>query len=182
MSDRDALTPRVFLVRHGKFYIRSNLNKKHYVQSHNPLSTIGETTWAKSGRYTGTTDIELTPEGIAQVSSTAAMVVGAGKLVDPTLLAEIIVSPRKRAKETFELLLLPPSSSAAGLKGGVTYTEDIAEWNYGEYEGLDAEGIRKLRKEKGLDREKEWDIWRDGCEGGEYVALAFIYNLLVGRY
>lgn len=64
----------------------------------------------------------------------------------------------------------------------MTYTEDIAEWNYGEYEGLDAEGIRKLRKEKGLDREKEWDIWRDGCEGGEYVALAFIYNLLVGRY
>jgi probable phosphoglycerate mutase len=29
--------------------------------------------------------------------------------------------------------------------------------------------IRALRKEHGLDTERPWDIWRDGCEGGEYV-------------
>ncbi len=30
-----------------------------------------------------------------------------------------------------------------------------------------------MRKERGLDWEREWDIWRDGCEGGEYVVLNF---------
>src|SRR5436189_4904041 len=103
---------------------------------------IGETVWAKSGRYTGTTDIELTPEGIAHVSSTATRLVGAGKLLDPSCLAHIFVSPRRRARRTFELLLPPPSSAAAEWKEGVTYTEDIAEWDYGDYEGLKAGEIR----------------------------------------
>jgi probable phosphoglycerate mutase len=49
----------------------------------------------------------------------------------------------------------------------VTVTEDIAEWGYGEYEGLVISEIRKQRKQKGLDAESEWNIWRDGCEGGE---------------
>lgn len=37
-----------------------------------------------------------------------------------------------------------------------------------DYEGRVTKDIRALRKERGLDTEKEWDIWRDGCEGGEY--------------
>lgn len=127
---------------------------------------LGETTWAKSGRYTGITDIELTAEGAAQVSLTAATLVGAGKLLDPSRLAHIFISPRRRARTTFELLL-SPSCGAAEWNESVTYTEDIAEWNYGDYEGLRAGEIRTLRKERGLDREREWDIWRDGCEGGE---------------
>ena len=132
---------------------------------------IGETAWAKSGRYTGTTDIELSPEGIAHISSMAATLVGPGKLVDPSRLAHIFSSPRKRARTTFEILRLPPSFSTDG--GTVTYTEDIAEWDYGDYEGLKTEDIRKVRKERGLDQEGEWNIWRDGCEGGEYVILNF---------
>ncbi|KAF5001157.1 hypothetical protein FDECE_11054 [Fusarium decemcellulare] len=138
MSDQDALTPRVFLVRHG------------------------ETEWAKSGRYTGITDIELTAAGIRQVSSTAKIVVGAGKFLDPSRFAQVFVSPRKRATQTLELFL--PSLEA---NGNVTHTEDIAEWDYGEYEGLKTHEIRELRKKKGLDQEREWSIWRDGCEGGE---------------
>ncbi|KAM5363524.1 hypothetical protein ACJZ2D_011967 [Fusarium nematophilum] len=139
MSDLDSLTPRVFLMRHG------------------------ETEWAKLGRYTGTTDIELTPAGIQQVSSAATTLVGASKLLDPSRIAHVFVSPRTRAKKTFELLL----PDAAEAEWRVTYTEDIAEWDYGEYEGLKTGEIRELRKEKGLDREREWNIWRDGCEGGE---------------
>ncbi|KAL8402557.1 hypothetical protein RB596_009073 [Gaeumannomyces avenae] len=136
MSDQDALTPRVFLIRHGA------------------------TEWAKSGRYTGITDIDLAPEGIEQISSVASLLVGAGKLLDPSRLVRVFVSPRKRAKRTFELL---------GVKGTwkLTETEAIAEWNYGDYEGLKNEQIRSLRKERGLDSERKWDIWRDGCEGGE---------------
>ena len=43
-------------------------------------------------------------------------------------------------------------------------TENIREWDYGDYEGRTSAQIREERKEKG---EKEWDIWRDGCPGGE---------------
>lgn len=122
----------------------------------------GETTWAKSGRYTGRTEIDLTPIGAVQVSATAMMLVGPGKLLDPSRLVHVFVSPRKRATRTFELLL-----SGAVEKSNVTLTEDIAEWDYGDYEGLKAEEIRNLRKERGLDMVTKWDIWRDGCEGGE---------------
>lgn len=49
----------------------------------------------------------------------------------------------------------------------VTVTEDIAEWDYGEYEGLLVGEIRERRKAQGLDKELDWSVWRDGCEGGE---------------
>ena len=42
----------------------------------------------------------------------------------------------------------------------------MREWDYGDYEGITSATIREQRKEKG---EAEWDIWRDGCPGGEYV-------------
>lgn len=45
----------------------------------------------------------------------------------------------------------------------VTLTEDIAEWDYGIYEGLRATEIRSLRRERGLDESMDWNIWRDGC-------------------
>ncbi|GKT88571.1 phosphoglycerate mutase [Colletotrichum tofieldiae] len=138
MSDKESLTPRVFLVRHG------------------------ETDWAKEGRCTGITDVDLTPAGVTQVSSTAGILVGAGKLVDPVRLAKIIVSPRKRAIHTFELLL---PSLIRGLE--VTYTEDIAEWDYGRYEGMTTTQIKESRKQKGLDSTQPWSIWKDGCEDGE---------------
>jgi probable phosphoglycerate mutase len=120
---------------------------------------------AKCGRFTGTTDIELTEAGVAQVSCVAASFVGTGQLLDPSRLMRIFVSPRRRSRKTFELLLpqFPEEN--------VTFTEDIAEWDYGDYEGLNAGEIRDLRKKRGLDLEMEWDIWRDGCEGGEYVKL-----------
>ena len=127
---------------------------------------VGETEWAKSGRSTGTTEIKLNPTGAAQVSSAAAILVGSGKLLDPSRLKRIFVSPRKRAKQTFELLL---GSNLDLIEGKFTHTKDIVEWDYGDYEGLTNKQIRDLRRERGLDKEREWDIWRDGCEGGEYV-------------
>lgn len=44
-------------------------------------------------------------------------------------------------------------------------TEDIREWDYGSYEGITSPEIRALRTSQGLD--PNWDIWRDGCPGGE---------------
>lgn len=57
--------------------------------------------------------------------------------------------------------------SSLDLSAKTSTTEDIAEWNYGSYEGLKKEEIRQLRKDKGLDTEREWEVWFDGCEGGE---------------
>jgi sedoheptulose-bisphosphatase len=36
-----------------------------------------------------------------------------------------------------------------------------------QYEGLLTKEIRAKRKEHGLDQDRDWDIWTDGCEGGE---------------
>jgi sedoheptulose-bisphosphatase len=123
---------------------------------------IGETEWTKSGQFTGTTEIELTQAGAEQVSSAATTLVGAGKFLDPYCLAHVFVSPRVRARNTFKLLL---DLSLVAKK--VTYTEDIMEWDYGDYEGLTDEQTRNLRKERGLDLQRRWNIWSDGCEGGE---------------
>ena len=154
------MAPRVFLARHGKIpRLINGVNGRNYITR---FLYIGETTWAKSGRYTGRTEIDLTPTGAAQVSATAATLVGAGKLLDPSRLAHVFVSPRKRATRTLELLL-----SGTIEKQNITATEDIAEWDYGDYEGLKAGEIRDLRNERGLDTVRKWDIWRDGCEGGE---------------
>lgn len=133
---------------------------------------VGETEWAKIGRYTGITDLELTPFGVEQVAGTAALLVGHKKLIDPARVCHIWVSPRKRAQQTFRCLFGSDDSSTCGsvCDDKVTITEDIAEWDYGDYEGMLEGEIRQKRKDAGLDGEREWSIWRDGCEGGEYVA------------
>ncbi|KAL8854968.1 MAG: hypothetical protein Q9221_000164 [Calogaya cf. arnoldii] len=139
MSDLDSTTPRVFLVRHG------------------------ETEWTKNGRYTGITDLELTPAGVKQVTATGTQLVGPGKLIDSAKIAHVWVSPRRRAQQTCQLIF----NGTDDIADKLTLTEDIAEWDYGDYEGLVVGEIRARRKEKGLDGEREWNIWRDGCEGGE---------------
>ena len=52
-------------------------------------------------------------------------------------------------------------------EGKIEFTEDITEWDYGDYEGLKTDEIRELRKQHGLDKNRKWDIWVDGVEGGE---------------
>ena len=95
------------------------------------------------------------------------MLVGPGKLIDPSKFAHVFVSPRQRAQKTFDLLLGDAQKEALVKAGKVTVTEDIAEWEYGSYEGLHPNEIRSRWKESGLGRDKPWDIWVDGCEGGE---------------
>ncbi|KAG9254125.1 histidine phosphatase superfamily [Emericellopsis atlantica] len=154
-------TPRVFLIRHG------------------------ETEWSLNGRHTGTSDIPLTANGEARIRATGQALVGHDRLIVPKQLAHIYVSPRKRAQRTFELLNLgipaeqlpwtlhgeQPSKRAELSNCGarVEITEDIREWDYGDYEGVTSPDIRKIRAEQGLDEGKgrTWDIWTDGCPGGE---------------
>ncbi|TVY57003.1 Sedoheptulose 1,7-bisphosphatase [Lachnellula cervina] len=141
MPDKDAGTPRVFLVRHG------------------------ETEWTISGRYTGRSDIPLTPNGEHQVSSSAGVIVGPGKIIDPSQITHLFISPRTRARRTYELLF--DESAQKNLEGKSETTEDIREWEYGVYEGLLTAQIRATRRERGLDKERPWNIWVDGCEEGE---------------
>ncbi|KAJ5653953.1 hypothetical protein N7490_000956 [Penicillium lividum] len=144
MPDKDAGTPRVFLYRHG------------------------QTEWSQNGRYTGVTELDLTPNGEKQVLASGKMIVGTGKLIDPTNIARIYVSPRKRAMQTFEIAFDDTDKKALITAEKVIQGEErLREWDYGMYEGLVTKEIRASRKERGLDVEREWDIWRDGCEDGE---------------
>ncbi|CCC08733.1 hypothetical protein SMACR_06797 [Sordaria macrospora] len=149
-------TPRVFIIRHG------------------------ETEWSLDGRHTGSTDIPLTANGEKRVKATGKALIGADRLIVPKKLAHVYVSPRKRAQRTFELLSLgfqgplpwghhgECESKAVPCDAKVEVTEDIREWDYGDYEGITSPQIREKRKEQGLD--PKWDIWTDGCPGGESPA------------
>ncbi|KAH0497296.1 hypothetical protein TgHK011_004611 [Trichoderma gracile] len=145
--------PRVFIVRHG------------------------ETEWSLNGRHTGRTDIPLTANGEKRVIATGKALVGDDRLIVPRQLCHVYVSPRKRAQRTFELLNLgisgplpwhPHGTSVGGgleCNAKVEVTEDIREWDYGDYEGVTSPEIRRMRAEQGI--EEPWDIWKDGCPGGE---------------
>ena len=103
----------------------------------------GETAWSVSGRHTSTTDLPLTDNGRRLA-----------ELLRPVLareaFARVFVSPMRRARETCEL---------AGLGNAAVIDPDLAEWNYGEYEGLTPEQIHA--------KAPHWLIFRDGCPGGE---------------
>ncbi|KAG8629083.1 hypothetical protein KVT40_002948 [Elsinoe batatas] len=148
-------TPRVFIIRHG------------------------ETEWSLNGRHTGTSDIPLTSNGEKRIRATGHALVGDDRLIVPGNLAHIYVSPRHRAQRTLELLGLGcglpwmgggegevqgGAKGEATTKAKVQVTEDVREWDYGDYEGLTSKTIREQREERG---EGAWDIWRDGCPGGE---------------
>jgi broad specificity phosphatase PhoE len=102
----------------------------------------GQTEWSAAGRHTSYTDLDLTSEGEQQARA-------AGRRLAGRKFAAVIASPRKRALRTAEL---------AGLT--VTeVTEDLAEWNYGEYEGLTSDTIHET--------DPDWSLWTDGAPGGE---------------
>jgi broad specificity phosphatase PhoE len=103
----------------------------------------GETAWAKSGQHTGRTDIALTAEGEAAARALAARLAG-------VTFTHVFTSPRLRARRTCEL---------AGLGATAEVDPELAEWDYGDYEGLRSTEIRAKRP--------GWEIFRDGCPGGE---------------
>ena len=118
------------------------------VESHRLLLLRhGETEWSKSRQHTSRTDLDLTENGQHQAKVTAEALTEL-KLKTPM----VISSPRRRALVTAEL---------AGLAVDEV-SPLLAEWDYGEYEGLTTPEIRKSVP--------GWLLWRDGCPGGESVA------------
>lgn len=106
----------------------------------------GETTWSLSGQHTGKTELDLTANGEEQARSLAPRLQSLG-------FTRVLVSPRLRARRTCEL---------AGLGAMAEVEPDLAEWDYGEHEGRRSVDIRQ--------DDPDWDIWRDGCPGGESSA------------
>jgi broad specificity phosphatase PhoE len=106
----------------------------------------GETEWSRDRKHTGRTDIPLTEIGRRE----AAML---GDSLAGRSFARVLSSPLSRALETCRL---------AGLGDQAELTDDLREWDYGEYEGITTAAIRQSRP--------GWYLWRDGCPGGETAA------------
>ena len=101
----------------------------------------GETEWSAALKHTSRTDVPLTPAGRRRAEELTSVLNGHYAIA--------LCSPLRRARETCEL-------------AGFTNPEidpNLHEWDYGEYEGLTTDEIRARRP--------GWNLWRDGCPGGE---------------
>jgi broad specificity phosphatase PhoE len=105
-----------------------------------------ETEWSRSGRHTGRTDVPLTDAGRARAAEL-------GRRLTGHTFAAVLSSPLSRAVDTCRL---------AGLGDAMDTTDDLLEWDYGDYEGATTAEIRAARA--------DWYLWRDGCPGGEIAA------------
>jgi len=102
----------------------------------------GETEWSKSGQYTGLTDLPLTVEGEQQA-------VEARKVLEGIDFDLVLTSPLRRARRTAELAGYPEA----------VHEPLAVEWNYGDYEGISSDLIRKDNP--------DYLIWTDGVPNGE---------------
>ena len=106
----------------------------------------GETAWSLTGQHTGSTDIPLTAHGAAEARALAPF-------LRSVPFSKVLSSPSLRALQTCEL---------AGLGVSLERDPELAEWEYGDYEGRRTEDIHKDRP--------GWSVWRDGCPHGETTA------------
>ena len=106
----------------------------------------GDTEWSRTQRHTGRTDVPLTAHG--RDLARAAGPIGA-RLLGGRSPALVLTSPRQPAADTAEL---------AGLTDR-RVDERLAEWDYGEYEGVTTSEIRAAVP--------GWTVWTHPCPGGE---------------
>jgi probable phosphoglycerate mutase len=102
----------------------------------------GETEWSRDGRHTSVTDLPLTDHGVEVALELKPRLAG----IDFDL---VLTSPRQRARVTAELVGFPDAE----------VDDDLAEWAYGDYEGITTPEIRETVP--------GWTIWTHGCPGGE---------------
>jgi probable phosphoglycerate mutase len=103
----------------------------------------GETTWSLSGQHTGLTDLPLTERGERNARRL-------GERLKGLSFTSVFTSPLQRAVKTCEL---------AGFGATAEVDRDLIEWNYGAYEGRRTAEI--------LAERPDWQLFRDGCPGGE---------------
>ena len=112
------------------------------------LARHGETAWTLSGQYTGLTDLPLTERGERNARRLEERLRGLS-------FTRVFTSPLQRARRTCEL---------AGFGAVAEIDSDLVEWNYGDYEGRRTAEIQAKRP--------GWELFRDGCPGGESPAQA----------
>jgi probable phosphoglycerate mutase len=112
------------------------------------LARHGETEWSLSGQHTGLTDLPLTANGEDQARRL-------GERLKGMSFARVLTSPLQRAARTCAL---------AGFAAQAEIDPDLVEWNYGDYEGIRTAEILRTRP--------GWQLFRDGCPGGESPAEA----------
>jgi len=110
------------------------------------IARHGETAWTVTGQHTGLTDLPLTAQGERNARALAGRLQGLD-------FAKVLTSPLQRAARTCAL---------AGFGAVAEADHDLLEWNYGDYEGLRTSEIRRQRP--------DWQLFRDGCPGGESPA------------
>jgi len=103
----------------------------------------GETAWSLSGQHTGLTDLLLTERGERNARSL-------GERLRGLTFAKVFTSPLQRAARTCNLAGFGPVAEVDG---------DLLEWDYGQYEGRRSAEVLKERP--------DWQLFRDGCPGGE---------------
>ena len=102
----------------------------------------GETEWSRTGKHTSTTELPLTEDGVRVATTLRDRLAGVGFDL-------VLTSPRQRARRTAEL---------AGFPDAVV-DDDLAEWDYGDYEGITTPEIRKTVP--------GWTVWSHPSPGGE---------------
>jgi len=112
------------------------------------LARHGETAWSLTGQHTGLTDLPLTKRGERNARQL-------GERLRGLTFAKVYTSPLQRAARTCEL---------AGFGAVAEVDRDLVEWDYGQYEGRRTAEIRAERP--------DWELFRDGCPGGEAPAQA----------
>ncbi len=107
------------------------------------LARHGETAWSLTGQHTGLTDVPLTERGERNARRLGERLAGMA-------FTKVFTSPLQRAARTCEL---------AGFGAAAEVDCDLVEWNYGDYEGLRTVEIHAAHP--------DWQLFRDGCPGGE---------------
>jgi broad specificity phosphatase PhoE len=110
------------------------------------LARHAETAWSLSGQHTGLTDLPLIERGEQNARQLGVRLQGLE-------FGKVFTSPLRRATRTCEL---------CGFQATATVDPDLVEWDYGDYEGLRSTEIHKLNP--------DWQLFRDGCPGGESPA------------
>jgi probable phosphoglycerate mutase len=110
------------------------------------LARHGETAWSLSGQHTGLTDLPLTERGQENARQLGIRLQGAK-------FAKVFTSPLRRASATCAI---------AGFGKVAEILPNLVEWNYGNYEGRRTAEI--------LAERPGWELFRDGCPGGESPA------------
>jgi broad specificity phosphatase PhoE len=105
----------------------------------------GETAWSESGQHTGITEIPLDAEGEAKARQLEQTLRG-------IRFDRVWVSPRQRAQRTYELSGVPVLAEVE---------PDLAEWDYGDYEGITSGDIKQDRP--------DWNLFLHGCPNGESI-------------